>query len=197
MPPELSREIAIKEGFKISNNFESELKVAKEKHQEISRVGAKKKFGGIGEGADYEAQKLHTATHLLLQALREALGDHVQQMGSDITSQRLRFDFSHSQKMTKEDIKRVEDLVNQKIKEDLSINKEKMSYEEAVKKGALAFFKEKYPKEVTVYSINDFSKEICGGPHVKRTSELGVFKIIKEESSGSGVRRIRAVLKSN
>jgi alanyl-tRNA synthetase len=115
-------------------------------------------------------------------------------MGSDITAQRLRFDFSHPQKMTPEEIKKLEDLVNQKIKEDLEVKKEEMNYEEAIKSGALAFFKEKYPEKVTVYSVDNFSKEICAGPHVKRTSELGHFKIIKEESSGAGIRRIRAVL---
>jgi len=131
---------------------------------------------------------------LLHAALRKILGEHVKQMGSDITSQRLRFDFSHPQKMTEEEIKKVEDLVNQKIKEDLEIKKEEMSYEKAIKTGALAFFKEKYPKIVIVYSADDFSKEICGGPHVKKTSELGNFKIIKEESSGAGTRRVRAIL---
>jgi len=115
-------------------------------------------------------------------------------MGSDITPQRLRFDFSHPQKMTVKDLKKVEDLVNQKIKEDLEVKKEEMKYEEAIKVGALAFFREKYPEMVTVYSIGAFSKEICAGPHVKRTSELGHFKILKEESSGSGMRRIRAIL---
>jgi len=161
-----------------------------EKHREISRAGVEKKFGGGGEFSP----ALHTATHLLHAALRKILGEHIKQMGSDITSQRLRFDFSHPQKMTPEEIKKVEDLVNQKIKEDLEVKKEEMPYEKAIKSGALAFFKEKYPEKVTVYTIGDFSKEICAGPHIKRTSELGQFKITKEESSGAGVRRIRAVL---
>ncbi|MDI6603058.1 MAG: alanine--tRNA ligase, partial [Patescibacteria group bacterium] len=134
------------------------------------------------------------ATHLLHTALRKVLGVHVKQMGSDITPERLRFDFSHPQKVTEEEIKKVEELVNQKIKEDLEVKKEEMPYEKAVKAGALAFFKEKYPEVVTVYSINNWSKEICAGPHVRRTSELGIFKIIKEESCGAGIRRIRAVL---
>ena len=115
-------------------------------------------------------------------------------MGSDITAERLRFDFSHSKKMTETEIKKVETLVNQKIKQDLKIKKEEVSYKKAIKSGALAFFKNKYPDKVNVYSIGGFSKEICGGPHIKRTSELGVFRIIKEESSGAGIRRIRAVL---
>jgi alanyl-tRNA synthetase len=166
-------------------------------HQEISRAGAERKFGGHGlqEGATGQAVKLHTATHLLHAALRKVLGEHVRQMGSDITSERTRFDFSHPQKLTPQQIKEIEDLVNQKIKEDLEVKKEEMSYQEALKSGALAFFKERYPERVTVYSIGDFSREICGGPHVKRTSELGHFKIVKEESSGAGVRRIRAILK--
>jgi len=179
-------------------SFKEELK----KHQEISRAGAEKKFGGIGKEATYSATKLHTATHLFHQALREVLGNHVKQMGSDITSQRLRFDFFHQAKMTEQEIKKVEEIVNSKIKDDLEVRKEEMPYKKAIESGALAFFKEKYPEKVSVYSINNpldssgqvFSKEICAGPHVKHTSELGKFKIIKEESSGAGVRRIRAVL---
>jgi len=166
------------------------------KHREISRAGAEKKFGGVGKETTYESAKLHTATHLLHAALRQILGLHVKQMGSDITPQRLRFDFSHPKKMTEDEIKKVEDLVNQKIKEDSEVKKEEMSYQEAIKSGALAFFKERYPERVTVYSIGNFSKEICAGPHAKRTSELGRhFEILKEESSGAGVRRIRAILK--
>ncbi|MDP1538633.1 MAG: alanine--tRNA ligase [bacterium] len=190
--------------------FQEEFK----KHQEISRAGVENKFGGVGKEAGETSAKLHTATHLLHAALRKILGEHVKQMGSDITAQRLRFDFSYPQKMTTEEIKKVQDLVNQKIREDLKVEKEEMLYEEAIKGGALAFFKEKYPSVVTVYSITEprnsgarvkkriksssptdvFSKEICAGPHAKRTSELGLFRIIKEESSGAGVRRIRAIL---
>jgi len=191
-PLELTIELAKEKGVKVDKKgFEK----AFEKHQEISRAGVEAKFGGGGEFSP----KLHTATHLLHAALRQVLGEHVKQMGSDITPQRLRFDFAHNQKMTPEEIKKVEEIVNQKIKEDLEVKKEEMCYTNAVESGALAFFKEKYPERVTVYSICDhsrqvFSKEICAGPHVKKTSELGHFKIIKEESSGSGVRRIRAVL---
>jgi RluA family pseudouridine synthase len=180
-----------KHGTGQAKEFESELK----KHQEISRAGAEKKFGGVGKEAGLESAKLHTATHLLHRALREVLGGNVKQMGSDITPERLRFDFSHNAKMTFEQIKRVEEIVNEKIKEDIEVRKEEMPYEEAIKKGSLAFFREKYPPVVNVYSIGDYSKEICAGPHVKRTSELGEFKILKEESSSAGVRRIRAVLK--
>jgi len=199
VPLEFSKEIAKKEKVKISDSLEIEFRKAIKKHQEISRAGAEKKFGGIGEKATFEATKLHTATHLLHQALREVLGSHVRQMGSDITPKRLRFDFSHPQKVTKEDLRMVEDLVNQKIEENLEVKKEEMPHQEAIESGALAFFKDKYPDRVTVYSVENsigkvFSKEICGGPHVKRTGELGRFKIKKEESSGAGVRRIRAVL---
>ena len=153
-----------------------------------------KKFGGVGKEAGYESAKLHTATHLLHAALRKILGKQVKQMGSDITPSRLRFDFFHSQKMTTAEIRKVETLVNQKIREDLEVKKAEMSYNEAIKQEALAFFKEKYPEKVTVYSINNFSKEICAGPHIKRTGELGCFKIVKEESSGANIRRIRAIL---
>ena len=199
-PLELTTELAKEKNLIVDEKGFHE---AFKKHQEISRAGAEKKFGGIGKEADYQTIKLHTATHLLHQALREILGPHVKQMGSDITSQRLRFDFSHSVKMTDEELKKVEDLINQKVKEDLPVRKEEMPYEEALKSGALAFFKEKYPERVTVYSIGDpstgsgqvFSKEICAGPHVGKTSELGHFKIVKEESSSSGIRRIRAILK--
>ncbi|PIP24422.1 MAG: alanine--tRNA ligase [Candidatus Nealsonbacteria bacterium CG02_land_8_20_14_3_00_37_10] len=170
--------------------FQEEFK----KHQEISRAGVENKFGGVGKEAGETSAKLHTATHLLHAVLRQIFGGNVKQMGSDITAQRLRFDFSYPRKMTTEEIKKVQDLVNQKIREDLKVEKEEMSYEEAIKGGALAFFKEKYPSVVTVYSIGDISKEICAGPHAKRTSELGLFRIIKEESSGAGVRRIRAIL---
>jgi len=194
-PLELTIELAKERNLNIDKKgFEEAFK----KHQEISRAGVESKFGGVGKEATYEATKLHTATHLLQAALRKILGEHIRQMGSDITSQRLRFDFSHPQKMTENEIKKVQSLVNQKIKEDLEVKKEEMNYKAAIKSGALAFFKEKYPQIVTVYSIEGpgqvFSKEICAGPHVKRTSELGLFKIIKEESSGAGIRRIRATL---
>ncbi len=190
-PLELTEELARERNLKVDKKG---FQIAFEKHREISRAGIEKKFGGIGKKAGYQAKKLHTATHLLHAALRKILGGHIRQMGSDITSQRLRFDFSHPKKLTPEEIKRIEILVNQKIKEGLEVKKEEMGYEEALKSGALAFFKEKYPETVSVYIIGNFSKEICVGPHVKKTSELGFFKIIKEESAGSGIRRIRAIL---
>ena len=190
-PLELTSELAKEQGFEIDEQgFNEELS----KHQEISRAGALKKFGGVGKEATYDATKLHTATHLLQQALRKVLGNSVHQMGSDINSERLRFDFSYDKKLTPEELKEVESIVNEKIQEDLEVKMEEMEYKEAVKAGALAFFKQKYPKIVSVYSVGKFSKEICAGPHVKRASELGRFKIKKEESSSAGVRRIKAVL---
>lgn len=190
-PFELVKEMAKERGFLVNEEaFQEEL----EKHKEISRVGAQKKFGGIGKSPTYQATKLHTATHLLHAALRQIFGEKVVQAGSDITPERLRFDFTFDRKLTKEELKKVEDLVNQKIKENLEVKREEMSLKEALEMGALAFFKEKYPERVTVYTIGDFSKEICAGPHVKKTGELGRFKIVKEEGAGAGIRRIKAIL---
>ncbi len=190
-PFEITKEIAKEEGLEVDEkDFQERFK----KHQEISRVGAEKKFGGLGKVTDYNMVKLHTATHLLHSALRKILGEKVKQMGSDITPERLRFDFSFERRLKEEEIRKIEELVNQKIKEDLEVKKEEMELDEALKSGALAFFKEKYPEKVTVYTIGDFSKEICAGPHVKKTSELGIFKIKKEESAGKGIRRIYAIL---
>lgn len=141
-----------------------------------------------------ETTRLHTATHLLHEALRRVLGDSVEQRGSNITSKRLRFDFSFDRKLLPEEISEVEELVNQAIKDDLSIFNEEMTFEEAKQQGAIGLFESKYGERVKVYTIGDFSKEVCGGPHVKRTGELGTFKIKKEQSSSSGVRRIKAVL---
>lgn len=191
-PLELTLELAKEKGVKV--DIEG-FKKAFERHREISRVGAEKKFGGIGEKPSYEATKLHTATHLLHAALRVILGERVQQMGSDITPERLRFDFSFPRKLTTEEIKKVEELVNKKIKEGLPVKKKEMKLKEAIESGALAFFREKYPENVTVYEIGEFSKEICAGPHVNNTKELGEFKIIKEEAVKAGIRRIRAILK--
>jgi len=196
-PLELTRELAKEKGLKVD---EIGFKEAFKTHQEISRAGVEKKFGGHGikkykiQDTRYKIQKLHTATHLLHQALRDVLGDHIKQMGSDINPERLRFDFSHSQNLTPEQIKKVQDIVNKKIKEDLVVKMEEMSLEEAIKSGALANFREKYKGIVRVYSIGKYSKEICAGPHVKRTGKLGTFKIIKEQSSSAGVRRIKAIL---
>lgn len=138
--------------------------------------------------------KLHTATHLLHQALRTVLGPHVAQKGSNITVERLRFDFSHPQPMTEEEIRKVEAIVNEQVKRDLPVSMEVMTLEQAKAKGAIALFGEKYQEKVKVYSIGDFSREVCGGPHVEHTGVLGTFVIQKEQSSSAGVRRIRAVL---
>jgi alanyl-tRNA synthetase len=180
------------EGFE--KKFEAAFKKAQKKHQEISRVSAAKKFKGGLADESYETTKLHTTAHLLLQALREILGEHVVQKGSNITAERLRFDFSHPEKLTNEQIKKVEDLVNQKIKENLPVSCEEVTLEEAKKQCAMGVFEEKYGDKVKVYKVGTFSKEICGGPHVKNTSELGEFKIKKEKSIGTGIRRIKAVL---
>ena len=169
------------------------------KHQEISRTSAAGKFKGGLADTSYETTKLHTANHLLLAALRQVLGNDVHQRGSNITVERIRLDFSYPQKVTEEQQKEVEDLVNQKIQEELDMVKQEMPKQEAINIGAEMEFGVKYGDMVLVYSAKDkegnvFSKEFCGGPHVKNTSELGKFKIIKEESVSSGVRRIRAVL---
>lgn len=173
------------------------------KHQERSRQSSTQKFGGHGlstlQAADMNPEdrgkitKLHTATHLLHAALRKVLGPHVRQQGSDITPERLRFDFEHPEKLTPEQRSEVESLVNEQIRANLPVRVESMPYEEAMRQGALAFFKEKYPEVVSVYSIGDFSKELCGGPHVERTDELETFRIIAEQSVGAGIRRIKAV----
>ncbi len=170
------------------------------KHQELSKAGAEKKFaGGLADHSE-EVTRFHTATHMLHKALRTVLGEHVEQRGSNLTAERLRFDFSHSDKMTDEQKKKVEDIVNEQIQKNLPVICEEMSVDEAKAKGAIGLFESKYGEKVKVYTIGGpekekiFSMEICGGPHVKNTSELGHFKIIKEESSSSGVRRIKAIL---
>ena len=193
-PPEITADLAQEKGYKIDlTEFD---KLFKE-HQEKSRLGSEQKFkGGLAEQNEITTA-YHTATHLLHQALRNVLGDHVKQSGSNITTERLRFDFSHPEKMTPEQIKQVEDIVNEQIKRDLNVVSEEMPLEEAKKSGAIGLFENKYGDTVKVYTIGDFSKEICGGPHVKHTGELGHFKIKKEESSSSGVRRIKAVLEDN
>ena len=137
---------------------------------------------------------MHTATHLLHKALKVVLGEHCNQKGSNITPERLRFDFTHPEKMTPEQIQKVEDLVNEQIQKDLPVKREMMTLDEARAQGATALFSSKYGEQVSVYSIGDFSKEVCGGPHVGHTGDMGHFKILKESSSSAGVRRIKAVL---
>ncbi len=215
-PLELSLEELESRGFRFTNlekeKLLKEFQQEMEKHKEISRAGAGQKFGGHGlvldtgelkAGSEEEAKKatrLHTATHLLHQALRDVVGSAVSQRGSDISAERTRFDFSLERKLTPDELKRVEDIVNEKIKENLLVKHKEMTKEEAEKTGALSFFKEKYPDVVKVYYIGEdlekaYSKEFCAGPHVERTGEIGKFKILKQESVGRDVKRIRATVK--
>ncbi len=190
-PPEITADLAKEQGFEIDT---TEIDTLFKQHQEKSRLGSEQKFkGGLAEQNEITTA-YHTATHLLHKALRIVLGDHVKQSGSNITTERLRFDFSHPEKMTPEQLKQVEEIVNEQIKRDLPVISEEMSLEDAKKSGAIGLFENKYGDVVKVYTIGDFSKEICGGPHVKHTGELGYFKIKKEESSSAGIRRIKAVL---
>ena len=190
-PIEITQELAKEKKIKIDvKGFKKELT----KHQNLSRTSTKGKFkAGLADNSK-TTTKLHTATHLLHQALRNVLGDHVQQMGSNITSERLRFDFSHPNKMTEEEKKNVEEMVNKQIQKAQKVEFKEMLYKEAMKTGALSFFRERYPEIVKVYSVGNFSKEICAGPHVKNTKDIDKFKILKEESSSAGVRRIKAII---
>lgn len=190
-PIELTEELALEKQLKIDlEGFYEKFK----EHQEKSRLGAEAKFkGGLSSTNDINI-KYHTATHLLNAALKEVVGSHVSQKGSNITDERLRFDFPNDTKLTKEQIDKTEELVNEYIKASYPVIKKEMSKEEALKIGAEAAFIEKYGDIVTVYFIGDISKEFCGGPHVSNTSELGTFKIVKEEASSAGIRRIKAVL---
>lgn len=190
-PIELTEELAKEQGLTVDiEGFKKKF----EEHQALSRKGAEQKFkGGLASTGEMET-KYHTATHLLNAALKKVLGSHVHQKGSNITAERMRFDFSHDSKMTPEEKQQTEDLVNEYIKMAIPVEKLEMPKEEAIKMGAECEFIERYPDIVTVYKIGDVSTEICGGPHVSNTSELGKFKIKKEESSSAGVRRIKAVL---
>ena len=190
-PWEMTQELAEEKGLRVDkSDFEKEFK----RHQELSRAGAEKRFkGGLADSSE-ESKRLHTATHLLNEALRKVISKDIVQKGSNITPERLRFDFNFERKLTGGEIKKVEDLVNQKIKEAIPVKREEMSLDEAKKRHAQGVFGHKYADMVSVYSIGDFSVEICGGPHVENTKELGKFKITKEESSAAGIRRIKAVL---
>ncbi len=194
-PIEMTEELARENGVSVDRaEFDSEFK----KHQDLSRAGAEQKFkGGLADTSEMSI-KYHTTTHLLNRALRTVLGEHISQKGSNITAERLRFDFAHDAKMTDEQKKEVEDLVNQKIAEALPVNYEDIPLEEAKKRGAVGVFGDKYGEVVRVYQVGDgdklFSIELCGGPHIKNTSELGHFKIQKEEAVAQGIRRIKAVL---
>jgi alanyl-tRNA synthetase len=208
LPFELTKELAPQNAVRDLSHVDFEIEF--KKHQEISRAGAEKKFGGHGlvldtgelkAGNDEEMNRvirMHTATHLLNWALRQTLGESIHQMGSDINPERFRFDFNFDRKLTPEELKTMELMVNQEVKNNLPVYFKEMPKEEATKIGALAFFKEKYPDKVKVYFIGDethpVSKEFCGGPHVSWTGEIGTIKILKEESVGKGVRRIRATV---
>jgi alanyl-tRNA synthetase len=190
-PVEITEELAREHGLSVDRKGFEE---AFEKHQKLSKAGAEKTFkGGLADHSEMTT-KLHTATHLLHQALRNVLGSHVAQKGSNITVERLRFDFVHQKPMTEEQLRRTEEIVNEQIGRDLPVSMEIMTLEQARGSGAIALFGEKYGEKVKVYTIGDFSKEVCGGPHVQHTGELGKFVIQKEQSSAAGVRRIRAIL---
>ena len=213
LPFELLQELVPE---KVKDLQKEDLEVEFKKHQEISRAGMEKKFGGHGlvlntgelkASSEEEMEKvvrLHTATHLLQAALRKVLGSEVKQMGSDITAERTRFDFSFPRKLTDEELKKTEALVNETVEKDLPVTYQELPIEEAKKTNALYFFKEKYPNRVKVYTIGSdspvgkeeqpFSKEFCGGPHVTNTFKIGRFRIIKQEAVGAGVRRIRAAV---
>jgi alanyl-tRNA synthetase len=208
IPFEIIKELSLPGALKATHKeFEEEMR----KHQEISRAGQEKKFGGHGlilDTGELKARnaeeldkvlRLHTTTHLLHQALRDVLGNNVMQAGSDITAERTRFDFEFNRKMTMDEIKKVEELINQKIKEDLPVGYKEMPKGEAEKTGALHFFKQKYPDRVKVYYVGHslpsaYSKEFCGGPHVEHTGQIKGIKITKEEAVAAGIRRIRASL---
>lgn len=190
-PPEVTKELAKENGFGIDIK---EFNRLFEIHQQKSRAGSEQKFkGGLAE-QNKETIAYHTATHLLNAALKKVLGSDTHQKGSNITTERMRFDFNCDHKLTDEEKAKIEEVVNDWIKAGLDVKCEEMKKEDAVKSGAECMFIEKYPDIVTVYTIGDVSKELCGGPHVKNTSELGKFKIKKEEASSSGIRRIKAVL---
>ncbi|MBI4592174.1 alanine--tRNA ligase [Candidatus Uhrbacteria bacterium] len=199
-PLELTEEIAREYGQEINHaSFEAEFK----KHQDLSRVGSEQKFAGGLADTSEATVKLHTATHMLHQALRTVLGQQVEQRGSNITPERLRFDFSHPEKMTPEQIQATENLVNENIKKDLPVHFQMLTLEEAKARGAIGLFEDKYATlgdAIKVYFIGDqatgeyYSKEVCGGPHVEHTGLLGRFKIMKEEAVASGIRRIKAIL---
>ena len=190
-PPEMTAELAEEQGLKIDMDEFNELF---KKHQELSRAGSEAKFkGGLADHSE-KTTAYHTATHLLHKALQIVLGEHATQKGSNLTAERLRFDFMHPQKVTPEELKQVEDIVNEQIARDLVVTCEEMSLEDAQASGATGLFASKYGDKVKVYTIGDFSKEICGGPHVERTGNMGHFKIKKEEAVSAGVRRIKAIL---
>lgn len=190
-PIEMTEELAHENGFEVDvQGYEDAFK----EHQKKSQAGAEQKFhGGLADNSE-ETAKLHTATHLLHSALMKVLGGEARQRGSNITAERLRFDFGFDRAMTADEIKAVEDLVNEQIKKNIPVVCEEMTVDEAKAQGAIGIFDNKYGEKVKVYTIGDFSKEICGGPHASNTGDLKSFKITKEQSSSAGVRRIKAVI---
>lgn len=190
-PIEMTEELAHENGFEVDvQGYEDAFK----EHQKKSQAGAEQKFhGGLADNSE-ETAKLHTATHLLHSALMKVLGGEARQRGSNITAERLRFDFGFDRAMTQDEIKAVEDLVNEQIKKNIPVVCEEMTVDEAKAQGAIGIFDNKYGEKVKVYTIGDFSKEICGGPHANNTGDLKSFKITKEQSSSAGVRRIKAVI---
>jgi alanyl-tRNA synthetase len=190
-PIEMTEELAKEKNIKLNKEeFNKEL----QKHQLLSRTATQGKFkSGLADSSN-QTTKLHTATHLLAEALRKVLKKDIQQRGSNITAERLRFDFNFDRKLTQEEITKIENLINKKITQCLEVKKEELTVKEAKKKGAQGIFDNKYNKKITLYSIGDFSKEICAGPHIENLKELGKFKITKETSSSSGVRRIKGIL---
>jgi alanyl-tRNA synthetase len=194
-PIEMIAEELEKMGYKIdSNKFKLSFEEAHKAHQAKSRSGSEMKFAGGLADHSWECTMLHTATHLLNQALRNVLGNEIEQKGSNITAERLRFDFNYKEKMTPEQLKQVEEIVNTQIQRDLPVSFEIITVDEAKAKGAIGVFSDRYDEKVKVYSMGDFSREICGGPHVPNTGALKKFKILKEEAVSAGIRRIKAVV---
>jgi alanyl-tRNA synthetase len=187
-PKELTEEVLGRKVDSVSWN------ASMKAHQDRSRQGAERKFKGGLADQSWTSTRYHTATHLLHKALRDVLGTWVEQRGSNITADRMRFDFSHPQKMTPDELRKVEALVNDAIRRDLQVHYEEMSVDEARARGAIGLFEERYGERIKVYVVGDFSSEICGGPHVGHTGQIGRFKIVKEEASSAGVRRVKAVL---
>jgi alanyl-tRNA synthetase len=194
-PLEMITEELKKIGYEIDHvKFMESFNNAMKGHQEKSRAGSEQKFAGGLADHSFECTMLHTATHLLHKALKVVLGDDVNQKGSNITAERLRFDFNYPQKMTPEQVKQAEDIVNEQIQRDLPVSYEIVTVEEAKAKGAIGLFEDRYGDKVKVYKMGDFSYEICGGPHVEHTGQLQKFKIKKEEACSAGIRRIKAVV---
>jgi len=192
-PIEITKELGLENGISVDvDGFHEEF----QKHQKVSRTSADKKFGSGLADKSKETVKLHTATHLLNEALRRVLKKEITQRGSNITQERLRFDFNFDRKLTEQELQEIEEIVNRVIREALPVKRIDTTLEEAVKMGSQAVFEQRYGEQVSVYSMGDFSLEICSGPHVNSTDELGRFRIIKEEGISSGTRRIRAVLDS-